>query len=63
MAAHVKSAKHGDLHVVANPINMEGLPRKVYNAVAEAGEHTDEVLGSVGYTKAEIEKLRAGGVV
>ena len=63
MAAPVKSPKHGDLHVVANPINMEGLPRKVYNAVAEAGQHTDEVLGSVGYTKAEIDKLRASGVV
>jgi len=63
MAAPVTSARHGDLHVVANPINMEGLPRKVYNAVADAGQHTDEVLGSVGYTKAEIEKLRANGVV
>jgi formyl-CoA transferase len=63
MATPVKSARHGELNVVANPINMEGLPRKVYNAVADAGQHTDEVLGSVGYTKAEIEKLRANGVV
>jgi crotonobetainyl-CoA:carnitine CoA-transferase CaiB-like acyl-CoA transferase len=63
MATPVKSARHGELNVVANPINMEGLPRKVYNAVADAGQHTDEVLGSVGYTKAEIEKLRASGVV
>src|SRR5262245_26838629 len=63
MATPVKSKKHGDLHVVANPVNMEGLPRKVYNAVADAGEHTDEVLASVGYSKAEIEKLRANDVV
>jgi formyl-CoA transferase len=63
MATPVKSQRHGDLNVVANPINMEGLPRKVYNAVADAGQHTDEVLASVGYTKAEIEKLRANGVV
>jgi len=63
MATPVKSPKHGELNLVANPINMEGLPRKVYDAVAEAGQHTDEILGSVGYTKAEIEKLRANGVV
>jgi formyl-CoA transferase len=63
MAAPVKSPRLGDTHLVASAINMEGLPRKIYNATADAGQHTDEILGSVGYTKAEIEKLRAAGVV
>jgi formyl-CoA transferase len=51
------------MHLVASPVNMEGIPRKIHSATAEAGQHTDEILGSVGYTKAEIEKLRASGVV
>jgi formyl-CoA transferase len=63
MAAPVKSEKHGEQHLVASPVNMEGIPRKIHSATADAGQHTDEILGSVGYTKAEIEKLRANGVV
>jgi len=63
MAAPVKSEKRGELSLVASPINMEGLPRKVYNATADAGQHTEEILGSVGYSKSEIEKMRANGVV
>ncbi len=63
MAAPVKSEKRGELSLVASPINMEGLPRKIYNATAEAGQHTNEILGSVGYTSAEIEKMRANGVI
>jgi formyl-CoA transferase len=63
MAAPVKSEKRGEMHLVASPVNMEGIPRKIHSATADAGEHTDEILASVGYTKAEIEKLRSAGVV
>ena len=59
----VKSPRIGDTHLVASAINMEGIPRKIHSATADAGQHTDEILASVGYTKAEIARLRAAGVV
>ena len=64
MATPVKSAKHGELQR-RRLADQHGRPAAQGSAAptAEAGQHTDEILGSVGYTKAEIEKLRANGVV
>jgi formyl-CoA transferase len=42
---------------------MEGLPKDIRRATPEAGEHTDEILHSVGYSDAEIGALREKGVV
>jgi len=63
MAAPVTSEKRGTFSLVASPINMDGLPRKIRSATPEAGQHTDEILKTVGYTAADIEKMRAAGVV
>src|SRR5262245_32086700 len=63
MAAPVKSTKRGEFSLVNTPINMEGIKRGVRTPTPEAGEHTDEILRSVGYSPAEIDALRAKGVV
>jgi formyl-CoA transferase len=63
IAAPVTSKKKGDFHLVASPINLEGVPKKIRSATPEAGEHTSEILRSIGYGDAEIEKMRAGGVI
>jgi formyl-CoA transferase len=63
MATPMAHPRLGEEMVVASPINMSGLPRRVYSATAEAGEHTDEVLRGVGYSQGEIDAMRAKGVV
>lgn len=63
IAAPVKSKKKGEIHLVNSPINMEGLQKKIRSATPEAGEHTAEILQSIGYSQADIEKMRANGVV
>ncbi|HLZ29102.1 MAG TPA: CaiB/BaiF CoA-transferase family protein [Chloroflexota bacterium] len=52
----------GDTRAVASPLNFSGLGRDIRLATPEAGEHTDEVLLSVGYTAAEIAALRDKGI-
>ena len=47
--------------VLANPIKLDG--RRVPSRIApQLGEHTDEILRAAGFSDAEIEALRAGGV-
>ncbi len=63
MAASVTSRKRGDFQLVASPINMEGTPKKIRSATPEAGEHTKEILKTVGYSDADIEALKQKGVI
>ena len=48
---------------VASPLNFSGLGRDIRLPTPDAGDHTDEVLASVGYSEAEIAALREKGVV
>jgi crotonobetainyl-CoA:carnitine CoA-transferase CaiB-like acyl-CoA transferase len=60
---HRSEAAGGDTRVVASPLNYSGLARDIRLPTPEAGNHTDEVLASVGYSEAEIASLRQKGVV
>src|SRR5712691_4275865 len=60
---HRSEAAGGDTRVVASPLNYSDLTRDIRLPTPEAGNHTDEVLASVGYSEAEIATLREKGVV
>jgi formyl-CoA transferase len=53
----------GRLDIVRNAVRMTDAPPTVRAPSPEAGDHTDEVLGELGYPPAEIDDLRAGGVI
>jgi formyl-CoA transferase len=57
------AAAGGEIEVVASPLNFSGLSRAIRLPTPEAGDHTDEVLRSVGYAEPEIAALRAKGIV
>jgi formyl-CoA transferase len=59
----VHSETLGDINLVGSPINMTGVSKKIRSATADAGAHTDEVLSSVGYTKEQLQQMRANGVI
>ena len=63
LAAKVKHKKKGDIELVNSPINIEGLPKKIRTATPEAGEHTVEILQSIGYSAADIDKMKAAGAI
>jgi formyl-CoA transferase len=63
IAAPVKSPKLGDITLLGSAVNMTGIQKRIRTATAEPGAHTDEVLKAVGYTDADLAKLRADGVI
>jgi crotonobetainyl-CoA:carnitine CoA-transferase CaiB-like acyl-CoA transferase len=49
---------------LANPaVRLSATPGGVRHRAPTLGEHTDEILGELGYSEAEIEELRMGKVV
>jgi crotonobetainyl-CoA:carnitine CoA-transferase CaiB-like acyl-CoA transferase len=63
MAAPVHHHARGDIRIVAEPVALSRTPARVSTPIAELGEHTDAVLTELGYSPADIEKLRANRVI
>lgn len=53
----------GKVQTIGLPIKFQGTPGKVASASPLFGQHTAEVLGELGYGRAEIEALGAAGAV
>jgi formyl-CoA transferase len=63
MAMPMHHRKRGDINVVANPLNIEGLETGVYRDVPELGEHGAEILAEAGLSATEIADLKAKGAL
>ncbi len=53
----------GDAPVAATPVKLHGTPGTVRTRPPVLGEHTDEVLGELGYSDDEITELKKSGAV
>ncbi|HEY1266859.1 MAG TPA: CaiB/BaiF CoA-transferase family protein, partial [Candidatus Binatia bacterium] len=53
----------GASNLVGSPIDLTGTPPKFYRAAPVLGEHTEEILGRLGYDARAIAELRAAGVI
>jgi crotonobetainyl-CoA:carnitine CoA-transferase CaiB-like acyl-CoA transferase len=51
------------LSLIRNPITFSGTPVKNYRAPPLLGEHTKEVLATIGYDEARVEALKAQKIV
>ena len=64
IARKVRHKKLGDIRVVGQPINMSRFPQpEALGATPDLGEHTNDVLASLGYGEADIKALKAKGVI
>jgi crotonobetainyl-CoA:carnitine CoA-transferase CaiB-like acyl-CoA transferase len=63
MSLEVDHPVLGPLRTLGTPIKMSDTPLNPRRRAPMLGEHTDEVLASVGYSENEIEQLRMKGAV
>jgi len=63
IASPVMHPRLGKLELVGSPINFFGTEKKIRTATPEGGQHTDEIMGELGYSKSDIEKFHKAGVV
>ena len=63
MVQSVASPHYDPLRLVAQPIALSGQRGEVRMRPPERGEHTDELLSSLGYEAAGIAELRRKGIV
>jgi len=59
----VRHPRYGDLRVVGVPVQLSETPGRVAGVAPEVGEHTEAVLGELGYTPERIAALRERGVI
>ncbi len=63
IAARAKHPILGEIKMQNQPVKLSRTPGTVAVTTPELGEHTDEVLASIGYSKTDIAGLRDGKVV
>jgi crotonobetainyl-CoA:carnitine CoA-transferase CaiB-like acyl-CoA transferase len=63
MAQPVHSAALGDLTILGHPVSFGDKRLSLRSAAPELGEHNEEILTSLGYTKEQIADLSQRGVI
>ncbi len=63
IAQPVENKTLGPQRVVGQAVELSRTPSSIRMATPELGEHTDEILGSLGYAAEEISALRDSGAI
>ena len=63
MAVPVKHPALGELRLQAPPATLSRTPASVRTAAPDVGEHTDEVLGELGFSADDVARLRRDKIV
>ena len=63
MVVEVEHPKAGRTKALGHPIKFSGTPGSIERAAPLLGQHTREILGDLGYSAGEIDKLYAEAAV
>ncbi len=63
IAADIDTHAFGKTRMMAQPVSLSRTPSRLAASPPERGEHTDEILGAVGYGADEIADMRKRNVV
>jgi crotonobetainyl-CoA:carnitine CoA-transferase CaiB-like acyl-CoA transferase len=63
MVASVASPHYEPLRLVAQPVRLSRTGSEIHSRPPECGEHTGEILGSLGYSAEEIAEMRSRQIV
>ena len=63
MARPVSHPELGEISLVAQPNNIEGVPKDLRSATADRGADNETILSGLGYDAARIQALRDAGAI
>jgi crotonobetainyl-CoA:carnitine CoA-transferase CaiB-like acyl-CoA transferase len=63
MVVEVEHSRAGTVKALGLPIKFSATPGEVVRAAPVLGEHTREILESIGYSTAEIDRLQGDGAI
>jgi crotonobetainyl-CoA:carnitine CoA-transferase CaiB-like acyl-CoA transferase len=63
MVLEAEHPGHGRVRMTGFPVKLDATPARFRRPAPGLGEHTEEVLGELGYDAARLAELRASGVV
>ena len=63
MVVETEHFRHGKIKQIGFPIKLSDTPWQIRIPAARLGEHTDEVLLDLGYSRTEIDNFREQSVV
>jgi len=63
VAAEVSHPRLGRFKILSQAARLSRTPAAVKTPTPDVGQHTDEILGELGYSAGEISELRKSGVV
>jgi crotonobetainyl-CoA:carnitine CoA-transferase CaiB-like acyl-CoA transferase len=63
MLVETTHPKAGRVRQIGVPIKFSETPGEIRRPAPEIGEHTEEILGELGYAQEEIDRLRKMGVI
>jgi crotonobetainyl-CoA:carnitine CoA-transferase CaiB-like acyl-CoA transferase len=62
-AVEVEHPKLGRFKIVNQAVKLSRTPASVKTATPDVGQHTDEILGELGYAAKDIARLREGKII
>jgi crotonobetainyl-CoA:carnitine CoA-transferase CaiB-like acyl-CoA transferase len=62
-AVAVKHPRLGEIKLVAQPVALSRTPAALVSATPELGEHTEAILTELGYSRADLARLKEQGVI
>ena len=63
VAAEVEHPRLGTLRLINQPVKLSRTPASLATATPGRGEHTEEVLLEIGFTKHEVNSFKSEGIV
>jgi crotonobetainyl-CoA:carnitine CoA-transferase CaiB-like acyl-CoA transferase len=63
MVAHVRHPMVGGMRMLAVPMHFSKMSRRSQQPAPTLGEHTEEVLHSLGYTAEQMAELKRARVI
>jgi len=59
----VDDPRAGKVRMMGIPVKISDAPGEVRTLAPDLGQHTDEILMEIGYTKAQLQQLRQKGII